>query len=348
MMNQDIDAKQGFALVDPHGDLAASIVKAWPANKYSDLLHLDVASLTCCLGFNPLKKVAQDKRSLVASGVIEILRKLNDSKSWGVKMEHILRNVLLTLLDQDKADFSDIPRILLDKEYRKQCISQVTNSEVEKFWTGEFDKYHPFQRANAVAPILNKVGAFLSNPILKKILVDNKRQVSFRQAMDEGKTVIINLSKGSIGEDATTLLGGLLLNAIGLASFSRVNIPEESRRPFMVYVDEFQSFSTLSLANMLSELRKYGVGLILANQFLSQLNAEIKDAVLGNVGTTVAFRLGISDAKYMAGEFYPTFSFSDLTSLPNYRIYLKLMIDGVPSKPFSAKTLSGYASMVKK
>lgn len=337
-MLQDAGSSRGFVLIDPHGDLAEKVVQALPEKRRNDLIYFDAADPSCTYGYNPLKRVAISKRPLVSSGIIETLNKLYDAKSWGVKMEHILRNVLLTLLDQDKADFSDIPLILLDKQFRQHCIRNVTNDEVAKFWSNEFNKYHPFQRANIVAPILNKVGAFLSNPILKKVLVDNPNQLSFRKAMDEGKIVVINIAKGAIGEDASTLLGGLLVNSIGLAAFSRADIPEEDRRPFIVYVDEFQSFTTLSIANMLSELRKYSVGMVLANQFLSQLSPEIRDSVLGNVGTIISFRLGVSDAKYMEKELYPVFSFSDITSLPNHDIYLKLMIDGMPSKPFSATT----------
>ncbi len=342
---QDIQANRGFSLIDPHGDLAAKVTDEPPARKSNDQVYFDVSDPASAYGYNPLKRVPPSSRSLVASGIIETLHKLHDNRSWGVKMEHILRNVLLTLLDQQEADFSDIPKILLDKRYRYHCIRNIQNSEVTKFWELEYNKYHHFQRINMISPVLNKVGAFLSNPILKRALVDNQQQVSFRRAMDDGKIVVVNLSKGTIGEDASMLLGGLLINAVGLAAFSRADTPEKERQPYMVYVDEFQSFTTLSIANMLSELRKYAVGMVLANQFLSQLKPEIRDSVLGNVGTIISFRLGVGDAKYMEKEFYPVFSFSDLTSLANYDIYLKLMIDGMPSKPFSATTNPDCSSM---
>jgi len=337
-IKQDVQSGLGLSLIDPHGDLADKILNVIPECRKEDLIVLDATDPNCPHGYNPLRRIAEDKRSLVASGIIETLKKLHDAKSWGVKMEHILRNVLLTLLDQPQADFSCIPKILLDRYYRKECLRNITNKAVRLFWQDEYDKYNPFQRANAITPILNKIGAFLANPYLSNILISNRKQVSFRHSMDNKKIVIIKLTKGSIGEDASMLLGGLLINSTSLAAFSRSDISEDNRDPFYIYIDEFQSFATLAIANMLSELRKYKVGLILANQFFSQLQPEIRDSVLGNVGTVISFRLGVSDAKYMEKEFFPIFKFGDIISLPNYHLYLKLMIDGTPSKPFSAQT----------
>ncbi len=339
MLIQDIKTGRGFALLDPHGELAGKIAVSIPVWRKHDLIYLDVADPALQAGYNPLKQVSPQYRSLVASGIIETFKKLYDSKSWGVKMEHILRNVLLTLLDQPQVNFSDIAKILRDKTFRRSCITNITNDEVKAFWQDEFEKYHHFTRTNMVSPILNKLSAFLSNPVAKKVLVDNPNQLSFRKVMDQGKIVIINLAKGKIGEDVSTLLGGLMLNSIALAAFSRADTEEERRQPFMIYVDEFQIFTTLSIANMLSELRKYRVGMILANQYLFQLEPQVREAVLGNVGTLISFRLGVKDAQYMAKEFHPTFSFDDITNLPNYGIYLKLLIDGNPSKSFSATTL---------
>lgn len=347
-MIQDIEAGLGFALIDPHGDLADKIIREVPERRKKDLVFLDASNQKCLFGYNPLRRVRKSKRSLAASGIIETFKKLYDAKSWGAKMEHILRNVLLTLLDQEQADFSCIPRILLDPQYRKLCIDNITNKAVIGFWQDEYAHYSFSQQANAIAPILNKIGAFLSNPYLSDVLISERQQISFRSSMDQGKIVIIKLPKGCIGEDASILLGGLLINSIALAAFSRSEIAEDKRKPFMVYIDEFQSFTTLSIASMLSELRKYRVGMILANQFLSQLEKEIRDSVLGNVGTIISFRLGVSDAKYMANEFYPVFEFGNIVSLANYHIYLKLMIDGAPSNPFSAETQMASKNLTKK
>lgn len=339
-MKQDISAGFGFTLIDPHGDLSEKIIQNIPQERKDDVTCFNPTDRNSEYGYNPLRYIAEDNRSLAVSGIIETLKKLYDAKSWGVKMEHILRNVLLTLIEQKESDFSCIPKILLNKSYRESCLQNLTNQEVINFWEDEYAKYNSWQQSNAIAPILNKVGAFLSNSFLANVLVAKRKQISFRSAMDNGSIIIINLAKGKMGEDASNLLGGLLINTIGLAAFSRSDVMEEERKPFYVYVDEFQSFTTLSIANMLSELRKYKVGMILANQFLSQLKNEIRDAVLGNVGTLISFRLGVSDAKYMKEELYPIFKFTDITSLPNYMIYLKLMIDGAPSPPFSAITLN--------
>lgn len=341
-MKQDIKDGYGFALIDPHGDLSDKIIQEVSSERENGVIYFNPTDRNSGYGYNPLRYVSEDKRSLAVSGIIETLKKLYDAKSWGAKMEHILRNVLLTLIEQKQADFSCIPKILLNKSYRETCIENLTNQEVKNFWEDEYAKYNVYQKSNAIAPILNKIGAFLSNPFLADVLVSQREQISFRKTMDEEKILIINLAKGKIGEDASTLLGGLLINTIGLAAFSRSELNEDERKPFYVYVDEFQSFTTLSIANMLSELRKYKVGMILANQFLSQLKNEIRDAVLGNVGTLISFRLGVTDAKYMKDEYHPIFKFTDIISLPNYMIYLKLMIDGTPSPPFSATTLNTW------
>lgn len=336
---QDIKAGRGLTLIDPHGDLIERIYSSITDKRKNDVIYINVPSRQNRFGYNPLKRISLEKRPLVASGILEIFKKHFDSKSWGARLEHILRNVLLTLLDQPSADFSDIPRILNDKVYRRVAIQNITNESVRDFWEQEYNRYPVFLRANAIAPIQNKVGAFLSNPIIKNILVNAEEKISFRKVMDERKILLINLSKGKIGEDASHLLGGLFLTSLGLASFSRADIPEEKRLPHMIYVDEFQNFTSLSLVNMLSELRKYKVGMILANQYLHQIEIDIIESVLGNVGTIISFRLGAKDATYFTREFNSLFTPDDFVSLPNYNIYLKIMIDGIPSKPFSAVTL---------
>jgi len=245
-------------------------------------------------------------------------------------MEHILRNCLITLLDQERADISDIIRLLNEKSFRKQCLIQIQNESVREFWTQEYEKYPPFTRQAAIRPIQNKVGAFLSNPVSKRILVENKHDGKVRK-----KIVVKNLAKGRIGEDASNLLGGLMLTAFGLAAFSRQDQPEQERKPFFIYCDEFQNFTTLFLANALSELRKYEIGLILANQYLAQLEREIRDATLGNAGTLIVFRVGARDAGYLEKEFDGKFSVGDFIYLPNFNFYIRLMIDGISSKAFS-------------
>jgi hypothetical protein len=253
-------------------------------------------------------------------------------------MEHIFRNCLLTLLDQPQATLADILHLLNSPTYRQQALKNVKNEQVNKFWTQEYAKYSYRMRAEAIAPIQNKIGAFLANPILRQALTEPKENLSLRRIMDQGQVLIINLSKGKLGEDASLLLGGLLMTSFGLAAFSRSDIPENERRDFFLYADEFQSFTTLSLVNMASELRKYQVGMILAHQYLHQLDEKIRNAVIGNFGTLISFRLGAYDATSLEKEFQGVFTARDLMALPNYHIYLKLMIDGKPSLPFSATT----------
>lgn len=290
-------------------------------------------------GYNPLRKVRDDKIPLAVSGLLETLKKLWPD-AWGVRMEHVLRNTLYALLEQDDARLPDILRLYADERYRRGLTASIRNETVRRFWRYEFENYHFRQRADAVAPIQNKLGALLSDPTLYRILVEPKNDIRIRSLMDEGRVLLVNLSKGQLGEDSSHILGGLIVSTIGLAAFSRADCAAARRRPFFVYIDEFQSFTTLMLANMMSELRKYGVGLTLANQHLHQLEPEIRSAVLGNAGTLISFRVGAEDAPYLAKEFQPKFDVEDLLNLPNYNIYLKLMIDGTPTAPFSASVLS--------
>jgi hypothetical protein len=290
------------------------------------------------LGFNPLERVPPLQRPLAASALIEVFKKIW-VESWGPRLEHILRNALLALLDQPQPTLADVLRLLDDRSFRRNAAERVANAQVRNFWLREFESYPARFRAEAIAPLQNKVGAFLSNPILRKILTQEKSAFDMRQLMDEGKILLVNLAKGKIGEDTAALLGALLVTQIGITALRRADVAEQERRDFYLYLDEFQSFTTLSLANMLSELRKYRVNMILAHQYLSQLDPQVLDAILGNVGTLISFRLGASDAQILEKEFYPELTALDLTSLPNYNIYLKLMVDGTVSRPFSGITL---------
>ena len=260
--------------------------------------------------------------------------------AWGVRMEHILRNVLMALLEQRDATLHDVLRIFSDKEFRRSLASSLRNETVRTFLLKEFDQFSFGYRADGTAPIQNKVGAFLADPLLNRILTAPEKDVRIRRIMDEGKVLLVNLAKGKIGEDSSALLGGLLVTAIGLAAYTRADMPEAQRRNFFVYVDEFQSFTTLALASMLSELRKYRVGFTIAHQYLHQLEPDVRHAVLGNVGSIISFRVGAEDAPYLVREFHERFDQADFLQLPNHRIYLKLMIDGTPSAPFSAATLA--------
>lgn len=339
VIRQDMENGEGLALLDPHGDLVEKILRVVPEQRRNDLVYFNVADYRNPLGFNPLENVPAEKRSLAASGLLDAFKKIW-ADSWGPRLEHILRNALLALLDQPEATLADVLRLLNDSDFRRAAALRVYNPHVRAFWLNEYENYPARLRAEAIAPIQNKVGAFLTNPILNSILTQPKSTFELRQVMDEGKILMVNLAKGKIGEDASALLGALLVTKIGLAGLSRADVQEESRRDFYLYMDEFQNFATLSLANMLSELRKYGVNTILSHQYLTQLDLQVRDAILGNVGTFVSFRLGLTDAEIIAREFYPVFSAKDLINLPNYHIYLRLMVDGVVSQPFSAETVA--------
>lgn len=338
MIRQDIENGKGCALVDPHGDLVERIAASVPEHRASDVVYLNAPDPSQPYGYNPLRYVVPERRSLAAAGVLEVFKKIWDD-SWGTRMEHILRNALLLLFDQRHATLSDILRLLVDDDYRRTCARVTDNERVRAFWLKEFEHYSYRLRAEAIVPIQNKVGAFLADPMLNRILTHPEKDIRIRRIMDNRGILLVNLARGRIGEDAAMILGGLLVTMIGLAAFSRADMPEEDRRPFYLYLDEFQNFTTLSIATMTAELRKYGVGLILAHQYLSQLAPEVRDAVLGNAGTLISFRLGAVDALFVAREFAPTFDTTDLLTLPNFHIYLKLMIDGAPSQPFSARSI---------
>ena len=291
-------------------------------------------------GFNPLRRIRDDKIPLAASGILETLKKLWPD-AWGVRMEHVLRNSLYALRQaQQVRALPDILRLYSEDDFRKAVVQEIRNDVVRAYWIGEFEQYPARMRAEAVMPIQNKLGALLSDPMLFRVLVAPEVDLRFRPLMDDGKVLLVNLSKGRIGEDSAHVLGALIVSLVGLAAFTRADAPNPNRRPFFLYLDEFQNFTTLSFVNMLSELRKYGVGLTLAHQFLHQLDPDVLHAVLGNAGTLISFRVGAEDAPYLAREFQPTFDTEDLINLPNRDFYLRLMIDGMPSRPFSARTTS--------
>ncbi|HZV69846.1 MAG TPA: type IV secretion system DNA-binding domain-containing protein [Saprospiraceae bacterium] len=334
MIIQDIQSGRGCCLLDPHGDLVEKVVKAIPDSRKEDLIYFNFPDPKLNLKYNPFKRVSPGKRSLVASGILEVFSKLWDS-AWGVKLEHILRHAILTLLDQPKANVADIVEILLDKDFRRNALLYVKSETVKKFWKREFVEYHKYD----LLPVMNKIGGMLVHPVIRRALIENTEEVSLRKAMDEKKIVLVNLSKGHGGADVANMLGALFVTSIASAAFSRVDTEEDKRVPFMVYMDEFHNFTTLSLVDMFSELRKFKVGMTLAHQYLHQIDEEIKQAVLGNAGTVISFRVGTEDAMHMSKEMYPEFDVEDFINLPNYKIYLKLMIDGKPSRPFSASTM---------
>jgi type IV secretory pathway TraG/TraD family ATPase VirD4 len=333
-----IVGKIEFGNVDPHGELVERIASRIPASRQADTIYFNPSDPAQPYGYNPLRQVRPEFISLAASGLMEVLKKMW-ADSWGVRMEHILRKVLLALLEQPDATLRDILRLLSDGSYRKEICRSLKNQTVKKFLEHEFTRFTFGYRADGIAPIQNKIGAFLADPLLNGVLTAPSKDLHVRRIMDEGKVLLVNLAKGRLGEDSSSLLGGLLVTTIGLAAFSRADVPPATRKDFFVYVDEFQSFTTLALVNMFSELRKYRVGFTVAHQYLHQLEPEIRHSVFGNAGTIISFRVGAEDAPYIVQEFHERYEKLDLLQLPNYHAYIKLMIDGQPSQPFSAATL---------
>jgi DNA helicase HerA-like ATPase len=334
----DIKTGNGLALIDPHGDVAEDILHFIPKRRIKDVIYFNPADLEYPIAFNPLEKVPSDSHHLVASGLISTFKKIW-SDFWGPRLEHILRHSILSLLEYPKSTLLDLPRLLTDKEFRKRILEHITHPQVKDFWLFEFEKYSAWLRSEAISPILNKIGQFLISIPLRNIVGQKQNTFDLRKVMDEGKILIVNLAKGKIGEDNSSLLGAMIVTKIQLAALSRSDLLEDKRKPFYLYVDEIHNFLTLSFADILSEARKYGLNLILAHQYIEQLDEKIRAAIFGNVGTIVSFRIGAEDAKYLAKEFLPVFDESDLINLPNYHVYLKLMIDGATSEPFSAITM---------
>lgn len=336
MMRQDIEANQGFCLIDPHGDLAGAVAAFTGENG----IIWNAADPGCTYGYNPLTYVAPEFRPLVASGLIETLKK-QWADAWGARMEHLLRFSLLALLSHPGSTIGDIIPMFLNKGFRNQVLVNVTDPYVRDFWTREFPAMNYKTAIDGVAPIANKLGAFLSNPVIRKAICEPETPLRFRQIMDEGQTLIVNLAKGALGSDISNVLGGLIVSSIANAAYSRQNQPEHARQPFFLYIDEFHSFTTSAFAGMLSELRKYGLGIVLSHQHMAQLDDSVREAILGNAGTLISFRVGATDAPLLSKQFGDKVPQPrDLVRLANYEIFIKLMIDGSQSKPFSAQTLA--------
>ena len=336
LAQQDATASTGFCLIDPHGDLAETLHRTLSAPH----LFWDVSDPACPLGYNPLAKVSALHRPLVASGLIETLKK-QWPDAWGARMEHILRFALLALLEQPQADLRDILKLLTYKGFRRQVVDQVTDPQVQFFWRVEFPALNYQGSADGVAPVANKLGAFLAQPAVRSALCEPEQPLRFRQMMDTGQVLIVNLAKGRLGADITNILGGLITSTIMHAASTRHGLPEAARRPFFLYVDEFPNLTTKSFAGMLSEARKYGLGLILAHQHLSQTDALVLDAIFGNVGSLVVFRVGPKDAPLLARMLAP-FSVHDLQNQPDHRAAVQIMQRGERLSPFSASMYPPY------
>ncbi|MDO8335293.1 MAG: type IV secretion system DNA-binding domain-containing protein [Candidatus Saccharibacteria bacterium] len=335
----DVYHNQGYAIIDPHGDFAVNNLRFIPANRMKDVVYFNPADTAFPLGFNPMEVHDPSMKSNTSSEIIGVLKRMFGD-SWGPRLEYILRYTILALLDYPGSTMLDITRMLTDKKFRKKVLEKCEDTVVQNFWNVEFASWNDKFASEAVAPVLNKVGAFTANPIIRNIIGQPKSTFDIREIMDEGKILIVNLSKGLIGEDNAAILGSFLVTKIQLAAMSRSDIPNiEDRRPFYLYVDEFQNFATDSFATILSEARKYGLNLTVANQYVSQMDDTVRDAVFGNVGTMISFRVSADDAPILAKPFAPQFDPEDLLQMANRNFIINMVIKGDKAPAFSARTL---------
>ena len=336
----DVFYNQGYCIVDPHGDFATNNLRFVPESRINDVVYFNPADTEYPVAFNPLELSDPARKPNVSSEVIGVLKRMFGD-SWGPRLEHILRYTLLALLDRPEATLLDISRMLTDKDFRKETLDYCRDVTVLQFWKHEFGQWNEKQVNESIAPVLNKVGAFTANPIIRNIIGQPKSSFDIRKIMDEGKILVVNLSKGLIGEDNAGILGAFIVTKVQLAAMSRSDIPDVAdRRPFYLYVDEFQNFATDSFAVILSEARKYGLNLTVANQYISQMTDSVRDAVFGNVGTTISFRVSADDAPILSKQFEPTFESQDLLQMNNRNFVISMIINGEKVPAFSATTLS--------
>ncbi len=353
MALQDIKSGRGVCIVDPHGEFVEEILTMIPNSRADDVIYFNPADSEYPIGFNVLEVPDinnPEYKPIAASSLMGIFTKIW-ANVWSARMEYILNNAILALLDNPGSTLLGVQRVLVDKEYRKQILSNVKDPIVRAFWTQEYEQYDPRFRNEAIAPIQNKVGQFLSSSLIRNMIGQPHSTLNLYDAMNEEKIILVNVSKGRIGEDNSQLLGAMVITKLQLAAMERVRILEEERKDFYLYVDEFQNFATDSFASILSEARKYRLNLVLAHQYIGQLvtdtSTRVRDAVFGNVGTLVVFRVGAADAEFLENEFTPEVTIEDLVGLPNHCIFLKLMIDQMRSRPFSASTLPPLAIEVE-
>lgn len=333
---QDAQHGMGFCLIDPHGDLAEAVHHSISQTHY----YWDVANPTCSLGYNPLQTVSASLRPLVASGIIDTLKK-QWPDAWGARMEHLLRYAVLALLECRESDLRDLMKLFVYPGFRRQVLDQVTDEQVRFFWKEEYARMNYQSSADGVSPIANKLGAFLANPTVRTALCEPTTPIRFRYLMDRGDVLLVNLAKGKLGTDISNVLGGLITSSMMQAAFTRHDTPEHDRRPFFLYVDEFHNLTTQTFSGMLSEARKYGLGLIIAHQYLSQIDKDLQDALFGNVGSMLIFRVGPNDAPIFS-RLMPELSPNDFQNRPNHEATAWIMHEGTRLKPFTTAMDAPY------
>jgi type IV secretory pathway TraG/TraD family ATPase VirD4 len=343
MILNDIYGNEGVCFIDPHGDAVETLLDYIPSFRLKDVIYFNPADTDYPIPLNVLGESEPQKKHLLVSSLISIFRKLY-AEYWQHRQEHILRNCILALLEQpEKKTLVDVYTLLSDWRYRKAVVGEVKDPIVKTFWQNEFPKYLYQYKGEALAPIQNKLGAFLTVPLVRNILGQEESKINFREVIDKGKILLVNLAKGRLGEDISSFLGSVIVTKIYLAALARIDASENERRDFYLYVDEFQEFvASETFEGILSEARKYRLCLILAHQYIDQLGHELRKAIFGNIGTLIAFPVGPENGELLEKEFYPEFDRQDLIAHDKYHIYLKLAIDGKQSQPFSALTLPPF------
>ncbi|KKU03691.1 MAG: hypothetical protein UX03_C0013G0051 [Candidatus Woesebacteria bacterium GW2011_GWE1_45_18] len=338
MAIDDLKKDRGLAVIDPHGDLCEILLDYVPKSRINDVIYFNPADKDFPIVINPLEVTNKEEAELVVSGIVSIFNKIFGF-SWGPRLEYILRTSLLTLSDVPNTTLKDIPLLLTNQSYRNQIVGKITEPTLKSFWVDEFDKMPPNLQKEAISPILNKVGQFVTSPLIRTVIGSPKSTIKLDDVMNDGKILFANLSQGRLGEDNAALLGAMLITKLQLAAMHRVDMKEEARRDFYLYVDEFQNFATGSFIKIMSEARKYRLNIMLANQYMAQIPEEVQKAILGNAGSIVSFSVGANDAAILFKEFAEVFSETDLVNLSNYQVAIKLMIEGHSTRPFLAHTL---------
>jgi len=338
MVMQDINAGRGVAVIDPHGDLIDGILERMPTTRAEDVIYFDPSDIERPMGLNMLEANTEEQKHYVVTSIVGLMYKLYDPMKTGIigpRFEHAIRNAMLTVMSVPGNTFVEVVRVLTDSSFVQELLPKVQDPIIRRYWTDQIAQTADFHKSEVLDYIVSKFGRFVTNKLMRNIIGQSKSSFDFRKCMDEGKVLLVNLAKGKIGEENSNFLGLILVPRILISAMSRQEIPEEERRDFYLYVDEFQNFATPDFAQILSEARKYRLNLTVANQFIGQMEEEVKNAVFGNVGSVVAFRVGVTDANYLQHEYQPTFNEADLINIDKFNAYIKTIVKNEPVKPFS-------------
>jgi len=349
LVMQDINSGRGVAVIDPHGDLIAGILARMPVSRAEDVIYFDPSDTERPMGLNMLEAQTEEQKHFVVTSIVGLMYKLYDPMKTGIigpRFEHAIRNAMLTVMAEPGNTFVEVVRILTDPSFVQELLPKVNDPMIRRYWTDQIAQTADFHKSEVLDYIVSKFGRFVTNKLMRNIIGQSESSFDFRKVMDEGKILLVNLAKGKLGEENSNFLGLILVPRILVAAMSRQEIPEDKRRDFYLYVDEFQNFATPDFAQILSEARKYRLNLVVANQFIGQMEEEVKNAVFGNVGTLVAFRVGVTDANYLQHEFQPTFNESDLINIDKYNSYIKTIVKNEPMKPFSIDLTKDMSQVV--